>query len=199
MAFWDPIANAPRSQKILAGALLVAILGAGGYFLVLSPKMSEIIALRDRYRALQSELSQNRAIALNLSRFRAEAARLRERLEAAKERLPTEKEMPGLYRRISDLAFQAGLAVSLFQPKEPQPRDFYSEVPILIASESGFHQLGTFFDRVSRLPRVVTLTTIKLSGIEKAGGAVKADFTLATYFLRAQGATPPGPAAGKKQ
>lgn len=199
MALWDPITNAPRSQQILLGVMLLVIIGAGGYFLLLSPKRSEVGALRSRHAALQSELTQSRAVARNLARFRQEAALLRERLEAAKERLPTEKEIPGLYRQISDLAFQSGLAVSLFQPKEPQPKDFYSEVPILVSSESGFHQLGTFFERLSRLPRIVSLTTIKLSGIERAAGAVKADFTLATYFFRAPGALPPGPPAGAKQ
>jgi type IV pilus assembly protein PilO len=195
MAF-EAITDTPRSQKIILGLLLLAVIGAGGYFLVLSPKLADVGALRVKNATLQSEVSQSRAIAQNLAGFRQEAARLRERLEAAKERLPSEKEIPTLYRQISDLAFQAGLVVSLFQPKEPLPRDIYLEVPISVSGQAGFHQVGNFFERLSRLARIVTLTDIKLQGTERPTATVKADLTLATYLFRPEGAPPPAPPKG---
>lgn len=195
MAF-EAFTNAPRSQKLALGVMLLAIIIGAGYFLLLSPKLAEVDALRSRSLALQSEVRQSRVIAQSLARFRQEALRLRQRLEAAKERLPVEKEIPTLYRQISNLAFQAGLTVTLFQPKEPLPRDVYSEVPITISAETGFHQLGNFFERLSRLPRIVTLQDIKLQGIERPNGTVKADLTLATYLFRPEGAPPPAPPKG---
>lgn len=195
MAF-EAFTNAPRSQKLALGVMLLAIIIGAGYFLLLSPKLAEVDALRSRSFALQSEVRQSRVIAQSLARFRQEALRLRQRLEAAKERLPVEKEIPTLYRQISNLAFQAGLTVTLFQPKEPLPRDVYSEVPITISAETGFHQLGNFFERLSRLPRIVTLQDIKLQGIERPNGTVKADLTLATYLFRPEGAPPPAPPKG---
>lgn len=195
MAF-EAFTNAPRSQKLALGVMLLAIIIGAGYFLLLSPKLAEVDGLRSRSLALQSEVRQSRVIAQSLARFRQEALRLRQRLEAAKERLPVEKEIPTLYRQISNLAFQAGLTVTLFQPKEPLPRDVYSEVPITISAETGFHQLGNFFERLSRLPRIVTLQDIKLQGIERPNGTVKADLTLATYLFRPEGAPPPAPPKG---
>jgi type IV pilus assembly protein PilO len=193
---FEAITNAPRSQKIALGFMLLAIIIGGGYFLLLSPKLAEVDGLRAKSAALQSELRQNRTIAQTLARFRQEAVRLRQRLEAAKERLPSEKEIPTLYRQISDLAFQAGLTVSLFQPKAPVPKDVYSEVPISVSAEAGFHQLGSFFERLSRLSRIVTLTDIKLQGIERPTGTVRAELTLATYLFRPEGAPPPAPPKG---
>ena len=195
MAF-EAFTNAPRSQKLALGVMLLAIIIGAGYFLLLSPKLAEVDGLRSRSLALEAEVRQSRVIALSLARFRQEALRLRQRLEAAKERLPVEKEIPTLYRQISNLAFQAGLTVTLFQPKEPLPRDVYSEVPITISAETGFHQLGNFFERLSRLPRIVTLQDIKLQGIDRPNGTVKADLTLATYLFRPEGAPPPAPPKG---
>jgi type IV pilus assembly protein PilO len=195
MAF-EAITNAPRSQKIILGVMLLAIVVIGGYFSVLSPKLFDAENLRARLGALEAEVRQSRAIAQNLAGFRQEAIRLRERLEAAKERLPNEKEMPTLYRQISELAFQAGLTVSLFQPKEPQPGEVYSELPIVVSAEAGFHQVGSFFDRLSRLQRIVTLTEMKLQGVERPIGILKADLTLATYVFRPEGAPPPAPPKG---
>jgi type IV pilus assembly protein PilO len=172
------------------------VLVAGGYFLLLSPKMIEVGGLRGQRAAKQAELAQSRAVAASLARFKEEAKALRAKLETAKERLPSEKEIPGLYRQVSDLAFQAGLSVGLFQPKEPITRDIYQEVPITINAEAGYHQLGSFFDRLARLSRIVNLTDLKLAGIARPTGTVKADLIITTYVFRPEGAPPPAPAPG---
>ncbi|MBI2555419.1 MAG: type 4a pilus biogenesis protein PilO [Candidatus Rokubacteria bacterium] len=196
MAF-EIITQAPRSQKIIFGVIVLAVLLAGGYFLLLSPKWAEVNALRQQRAAKEVELIQSRALAGSLARFKQEAQALRARLEAAKERLPSEREIPGLYRQVSDMAYQTGLAVSLFQPKEPATKEIYQEVPISLSAEAGYHQLGTFLERIARLPRIVNLTDLKITGISRPTGTIKADLTLATYVFRPEGA-PPLPAPGAR-
>ena len=190
MAF-ETIAQAPRPQKIIFGVVILVVLLAGGYFLLLSPKMVEVDGLRQQRAAKETEMLQSRALAASLARFKQEAEALRAKLETAKERLPSEKEIPGLYRQVSDLAYQAGMAVSLFQPREPATKDFYQEVPISVSAEAGYHQLGTFLDRIARLPRIVNLTDVKITGISRPTGTIRADLTLATYVFRPEGAPPP--------
>ena len=65
--------------------------------------------------------------------------------------MPSEKEMPRLYRTLSDMATQSGMNVALFQPKPPVEGFGFSEVPITVTAETGYHQLGSFFDRVGKL------------------------------------------------
>ena len=190
------ITQAPRTQKIILGVFGLAVLVAGGYFLLLSPKMVEVGGLRGQREAKQAELMQSRAVAASLARFKQEAQALRAKLETAKERLPSEKEIPGLYRQVSDLAFQSGLSVGLFQPKDPVTEDVYLKLPITINAEAGYHQLGSFFDRLARLPRIVNLTDLKLAGIARPTGTVKADLILTTYVFRPEGAPPPAPPPG---
>ena len=113
-------------------------------------------------------------------------------------KLPTDREMPPLYRTVSDLAFQAGLAVMLFQPRDAQVRDYYAQIPITITAEGGYHELATFFDRLSALPRVVNVDTWKVTGIARSRQPMRADLTLATYQYRPVGA-PPAPKPGAKK
>ena len=195
MAF-EIITQAPRLQKMIFGVIGLIALLAGGYYLLLSPKMVEVSGLRGQRATKQVELDQNRAIAASLARFKQEAQVLRAKLERAKERLPSEKEIPGLYRQVSDLAFQSGLSVSLFQPKDPLAREIYQEVPISISAEAGYHELGSFFDRLARLSRIVNLTDLKLTGIARPTGTLRADLVLATYMFRPEGAPPPAPPTG---
>ena len=186
-SFVAPIANQPKSTKVALGVVLVlAILGAG-YFLLISPAQANVAALRDRNASLQSEVTQNRAVAANLSRFRQEAMLLRRRLDSVRERLPNEKDIPPLYRSVSNLAYQSGLAVSLFQPRDSQPKEFYTELPISLTAEVGYHQLATFFERVARLPRIVNVSDLKLTGINKPTGSLRVEMTLVTYVFKSDG------------
>lgn len=198
MAF-EFITEAPRPQKIAFGVILFLVLAVGGYYFLLTPKMAEVSGLRQQRAAKEAELIQSRAVAASLARFKQEAQALRERLEAAKERLPSEREIPGLYRQVSDMAHQTELAVTLFEPKGPSTKDIYQEVPIAVAADTGYHQLGNFFDRLSRLPRIVNLIEMKLTGISRPTGTVRAELTLATYVFRPEGAPPPPPPPGARR
>ena len=190
MAFLDPVANLPRPQKIIAGVVGLLIVAGLGGFLLISPKMAERATLSQQNEALQREVIKARADEANLRPFRALADALRLRLQAAKERLPSEKEMPRLYRQLTDLAFQSGLQVALFAPKAPQDLDDIAQVPIAITCEGGYHQLGTFFSRVSRMPRIVDLNDFRLVGIERPTGTIRAELTMGTFLFRAEGAPP---------
>ena len=89
MAF-EIITQAPRPQKIIFGVIILVVLLAGGYFLLLSPKMAVVADLRQQRAAKETEMLQSRALAASLARFKQEAEALRARLETAKERLPSE-------------------------------------------------------------------------------------------------------------
>ena len=206
-AMFAPIANAPRPQKVIFGIMGLAIIGAASWFLVLSPLMTQIDALTAQNDKVQKELVEARRIAADVARFRKEIAVLEKTLVALTERLPNERETPPLYRSVSDAAYKAGLAVSLFQPKDAQVRDYYAEIPIAFTAEGNYHQFGAFFEQVARLPRVVNVGNLKISGVGKDAkdqkaaavaaptGPVRAELVLATYMYRPVG-SPPAPKSG---
>jgi len=215
--FLAPITTAPRPQKVILGVFGLAILGAAAWFLLLSPLTAQIATLTAEDDRVKKELVQARAIAADVARYRKEIATLERTLVALTERLPNERETPPLYRSVTDAAYQSGLAVSLFQPKEAQIRDYYAEIPIAFTAEGNYHQLGSFFERVARLSRVVNVEDLKISGLAGKDardgksaaaappptGPARADLVLATYMYRPVGAPPapkpgtPGAAAAK--
>jgi len=187
----DPIVNAPRPQKLIFGAMVLVIVGALGYFFLISGSRAERDALLEENDVRRAEVLKAKADEANLRPFRALAEALRKRLDTAKERLPSEREIPQVYRQVSDLATQSGLGVSLFQPKPAEDRDVLSEVPIVVTAESTYHQLGAFLERVGKMPRIVSLGDFRLVGIDRPTGTVRAEMTLATYTFRPEGAPPP--------
>jgi type IV pilus assembly protein PilO len=197
MTFFDPITNAPRAQKIVAGVVGLAVLGSLGYFFLVSPKIDERAGLRQKNEGLQAEVRKATADESNLRPFRAQAEALRKRLQAAKERLPSEKEMPALYRQLTTLASQSGLQLAVFTPKPPADREDVAAVPIAMSCEGNYHQLGAFFSRVGRLPRIVDLGDFKLIAIERPTGTVRADLTLETFMFRPEAPAKPDTGAAQ--
>lgn len=191
MGALDPIVNAPRPQKMIFGAMVLVIAGALGYFFLISGSRAERDALLEENEVRRAEVIKAKADEANLRPVRAQAEALRKRLDLAKERLPSEREIPQVYRQVSDLATQSGLGVSLFQPKPAEDRDVLSEVPIAVTGESTYHQLGAFLERVGKMPRIVSLGDFRLVGIDRPTGTVRAEMTLATYTFRPEGAPPP--------
>ena len=189
-AFLQTFIDGPKLPKVILGVLGLVAIGAGGWFLLLAPVQLEITALEDRRQQLATELSQARAQVAELQRFRRELAELQARLDALKAKLPTEKETPALYRAVSEAAQGAGLGVSLFQPREPKPREYVAEIPITITAEGGYHQVGQFFEKVATLERVVKVAELKLIGLTKNKSSLRAEMTLATFMYR--DAPPPG-------
>jgi len=187
----DPIVNAPPQQKLIFGALVLVIVGALGYFLLISGARVERDTLFQENEVRRAEVLKAKADEANLRPFRAMAEALRKRLDAAKERLPQEREIPQVYRQVSDLAIQSGLGVALFQPKPPEEREVLTEVPIAVTAEGTYHQMGAFLQRVGEMPRIVSLGEFRMLGIDRAPGTVRAEMTLATYTFRPEGAPPP--------
>ena len=194
--FLQSFVDGPKLPKVILGIVGVVAILAIGYFLLISPVQVRVDALVARRAQVTAELHQVRAQVAEIERFRREIAELEKRLALLKDRLPSEKETPTLYRAVSTAAEQSGLGVALFQPKAAVPKDVVMEIPITITAQGSYHQLAKFFERVAGLPRVVTVNDIKMSGLAKSKHSMKADLTLATYMYRSgPGAAGPRPAA----
>src|SRR6185436_18489881 len=183
--------DGPKLPKVVLGLVGVVAIAAGSYFLLLSPVQARIDALVTKRTALTSEVNQVRAQVAEIERFKREIAELEKRLALLRDRLPSEKETPTLYRAVSAAAEQAGLGVALFQPRQAVPKDVVSEIPITITAQGSYHQLAKFFERVAGLPRVVNVNDFKLTGLGKSKDSMKADLTLATYMYRTAPPAPP--------
>lgn len=197
-AIFDPLVNASMSQKITLGLVGLAVIVGGGYFLLLSPLQARVAAQDGQNRSVQAELVQTRAAIADLARFRRETSAIERQLEATREKLPAEREISTLYRTLSESAFQSGLEVGTFQPKEPRVHDYYTEIPIAMAVEGGYHQLGKFFERVAAIPRIVTVSDLKVAGLGKGRSSLHADVTVSTYVYRPIGAHPVSKGKEKK-
>jgi len=74
-------------------------------------------------------------------------------------------------------------------------KEFYQEWPIAVEVEGTYHNLGFFFDRVGRLPRLVNVGNLKIKSQQKqtASNTINAACVATTFvYLETPPAPPPG-------
>jgi type IV pilus assembly protein PilO len=149
-----------RALMLLAVIVLVAI---AFVFLLYLPKVEEYSTLQKQNDQVLARLQEDRRIAANLPRFKAEYERMKKQLDQALTELPNEKEIPSLLTTIATLAKENGLDVLLFKPEQERPQGFYAEVPVSLKLLGSYHQVATFFYDVSGLPRIVNIGKVSMT------------------------------------
>jgi len=163
----------PARRKAIIWVLICAVIGVAYYFAFFQPRLQQLRELEVQYDQLGKELRENQAIADNLATVQEEVRRLDEKLNEAKQKLPEQEEIPTLLQKISDLGKEAGLEFLLFKPGTPTPKDFYAEVPLELQILGRYHDLASFFDKVGRLDRIVTIEDIDFGAPKPGPGGVK--------------------------
>lgn len=166
----EKLLKLPNRQKVALLILVVIAEGALLFYGLHRPRMKELKELQTKQEELQKQIDDNRRIANNLPRFKAEYEQLKKDLDNALTELPNQKEIPSLLTSISSLGKRAGLDFLLFRPKPEVPKEFYAEVPVDIAVSGTFYNVAEFFMAVGRLPRIVNITNVTVSDIKTTGG-----------------------------
>lgn len=166
----DLIMKRPLEQKllILAGVLIFIFL----IYLWLGylPKRKTLALVEGNLQQQETKLNQLKGIASDLPKFKEEVQKLEEQLKEALVKLPNKSEVPGFLLDISNQGKEVGLEFNLFKPKSEVKKGLYAEVPVDVKVKGTYHELGTFFDRISKLPRIVNIRDIKLGGAKDMGG-----------------------------
>lgn len=190
MAIKAYFANIPKKQLYILVSLLSVGVIASYVYLLWRPLYEEKGRLTRDLQGLQRDLHEKRLIALNLNRLQQEIESLQNQLKESVAKLPEEKEVPSLLTQISTLGTQTGISFLLFKPGALVSREFYSEFPIQIKVEGTYHALGLFFDKISKMKRIVNITDLKIAAqtVRKATGTtILAEFNAVTFTFSATG------------
>jgi type IV pilus assembly protein PilO len=194
------MADNALTKLSLAGQLGVSIfLGVlicgGFYYLWYADALEQEKTKQARLETLQKEIRALEVTANKLQEFQREVQLLEAKLETLKRILPPEKETPDLMRRVQYLAAQSSLLIKDFTPAPVQTKEFYQEVPINVTVEGTYHNLGAFFDRVSRLSRLINVGNIRIKsqGTQTASNTINAAAVATTYVY--VDTPPPAPGA----
>lgn len=178
--FFEKVEKISKSQRILiyVGAF-VLLIGPFAYFSYF-PKLKKIDQLTKESESLNAQIVSSRRQASQLQAWRDKEKQESANFNIAKRSLPQTKEIPSLLASISESGQEAGLEFLLFKPQNERPKQFYAEIPVSMKVTGRYHNLAAFYDKVSRLPRLVNIDNIQLTAPAK-GDKLDITCTAITY------------------
>ena len=170
--------SAPKKILILVGILAVI---TGLYFYAFfNPRQEELKVLKDDLNKLAKELNESKAITRDLKKFKEQVDFLNVELTNALTQLPNEKEIPEILKNITSLGKESNLEFTLFKPKPEEPQQFYAKVPIELVVLGSYHNTGIFFDKMSRLPRIINVVDFNMSRTKDIKGKLENEVLVKT-------------------
>ncbi len=186
----DKVLKLPGGARIGILVGIGVLMCTGYYFGLYQDSSLERDRLRGEESNLQRKLSEVRLIAGNIVAFEMEIEGLELELKKALRQLPNEKQLEVLLTDISSLGKTAGVEIRSFQRKQEVFHDFYAEVPIAIELVGEYHDIGKFFELLSKLKRIVNMGSLKISVKSESLAAtrLKVTGTATTYRFIGAGA-----------
>jgi type IV pilus assembly protein PilO len=179
--------NLPYLQKVVIAGLLIVILIGGFFYFIYIPKNNQIEVLKSQIAALNQEIKVNEARVQRLDALKQENALLQQQLAQQMEQLPPEAEVPALLKQVSELGTRIGLDFKLWKPaaQKPSPNGLYTEIPVDVEVAGGYHSVAMFFDRISKLRRIVNVVDIKMTNakIERNKVVIQTTFKAVAFAL----------------
>lgn len=186
MAIKTGLEDKPWFYAAAVGLVLGGLAYGAIHQLKVTPMKETIASNQNKLAQLQSKISEGRAAQRELPKFREEVRKLELQLEKLLRVLPARRNTPDLLRRIRNLTEQGDLRLLSLKPGNFQDKDFYSEWPIDIRLEGTYHSLALFYDRISRLSRIINIGNLDVSTLQRGepNRTIGATFTARTFVYR---------------
>jgi len=157
-----------------------------------SDAQADINARQTRLTSLRADIAKGVATARRLPQFQSEVAELERRLENLRAVLPEQKDVADILRRVQGLATQSSLTLQRFTPQPPKQETLYAALPFKLRAEGTYDNLGQFFDRISKFPRIINVGEISIKAKQppEPGASIETEFVATTFVLQ-ESKTPP--------
>jgi len=192
MANFGELSGIKQWGIVIAGGLVVT---AALWFTVFKSQneknAADQHALEDKIRE-NNELESYRP---KLKQIEQQLAELKQQLEIEQRIVPDEKSVDGFIEMMDAEAAHAGVELRRYTAKDVKNAQYYTEVPFEMELDGPYYSALQFFDRVSKLERIVNVSNLLVSTVRNPNGAkakrtyiyqpsesIVATFIATTYF-----------------
>jgi type IV pilus assembly protein PilO len=180
----DSILKLSTPKKVIILVAILCVISGLYLYVFFTPRQDELKVAKGELSKLTKELNESRAITRDLQKFKEQVVKLNEELKNALTQLPNEKEIPEILKNISSLGKESNLEFTLFRPKPEVSQQFYAQVPIELVALGTYHNVGIFFDKVSKLPRIINVVDFNMTRLKKdATGRSEPEIVLRTSCM----------------
>jgi type IV pilus assembly protein PilO len=168
------------------GYILLAVIVLGlAFFLYFKPQQAELNRIKEERQKVEGEVQSLLEKKKQLDIIEAELATLTQTLKELEVIIPLRKEVDVILRRVQQMAFDSRLDLVRFTPRGEVNREFYSEWPIPMEIRGNYHNLASFFDRLSKFARIFNIENFSIKALNNQTDdlTISSNFTAKTYIF----------------
>ncbi|MDI6795567.1 MAG: type 4a pilus biogenesis protein PilO [Desulfatibacillaceae bacterium] len=159
----DRISALTQVQRIIICAAVFVLVVGGFVFLFYKPALEEKSELSTQVDDLKRSVANYKREAAKLDTFKARKEEVELQYQQGLRLLPNQREVPALLAGISKSGQDSNLEFLRFQPHGEVVKDVFSEMPVSIEVVGSYHNIAMFFDRVSKLFRIVNIRDVRIA------------------------------------
>ena len=159
-----------KNQKLVIYGIITFCLLVANYTLFLKPTMASLSRTTPKLRQMQRQLALAENNVVNIPRYKAQIDEMRKSLSKQKKKLSTKQEISSVLKGLSETAKDSGVKILSIKPYPAVTGDqqnivssAYQKYPISIKAICGFHQLGTFLNKLENADTFMRVSDIKIT------------------------------------
>ena len=111
----------PKAKALII-IFIIILIGYFDWFYFLSATLEKKTSLEQKLEEVQSQVKEKERRALQFNKYKAEVAALTDSYKVALQKLPDQREIPGLFHSVAQAGKDAGIEFLLFEPKAAIPK-----------------------------------------------------------------------------
>jgi type IV pilus assembly protein PilO len=178
-------------KKTQQNLVILALCFAVGIFvyykLLIAPLDTKYSKALDNLQAAQSRLADMKHRAMELPKLQNEMKLLESEVTELENRLPKDKEIPGLLRTLTKIGKRFELKITSISPMTIINASNYNEVPFQISAQGTYHNMANFFAEIGQEPRILSVKDVNYSVFapsKENANTVSVTFTLVAYTFK---------------
>ena len=173
--------------------VVAGLLYASVWYFVTGPTREEVAQLSEQVTQLRAKNEAARIATQRINEFRALYASKAAEYEELKVLLPEQREITNVLQGLQDNARDSRMAVMRFSPRDDTQRDSIMAKPVEVEVDSNFTNVRAFFEKMAKLPRIVSISDFKINQLDKqtAEKTLHPQFHLTAYYADPNALNPP--------
>ena len=176
---FEKIKNLKWHFQLLLLMFVAGLLYGAVYYFVTGPTRDETAVITEQVVQLQAKNEAARLATQRINEFRALYASKAAEYEELKVLLPEQREITNVLQDLLANAKDAKLVTMRFTPRDDTQQSSIMAKPVEVEVDANFNNLRAFYEKMAKLPRIVSITDFKINQLEKQ----KADKTLHAQFI----------------
>jgi type IV pilus assembly protein PilO len=180
----EKLKNMKWHFQLILLVVVAGLLYATVWYFVTGPTREEVAQLSEQVTQLRAKNEAARIATQRINEFRALYASKSAEYEELKVLLPEQREITNVLQGLQENARDSRMAVMRFSPRDDTQRDSIMAKPVEVEVDSNFTNVRAFFEKMAKLPRIVSITDFKINQLDKqtAEKTLHAQFLLTAYY-----------------